>query len=93
MNVLHFIKTNGGEKMPNIKSAIKRVKTTDKKTKSNTPVKASMRSSIKKAENNKDTKLLSGAIKKVDKALKKGIIKKNTAARIKSRISKAMNVK
>ncbi|MDD4027695.1 MAG: 30S ribosomal protein S20 [Bacilli bacterium] len=79
--------------MPNIKSAIKRLKTTIKKTKSNTPIKGVMKSSVKKVEKNKDPKDLKDAIKKIDKALKKGVIKKNTAARKKARISKIVNKK
>lgn len=79
--------------MPNIKSAIKRLKTTIKKTKSNTPIKRVMKSSVKKVEKNKNPKDLKDAIKKIDKALKKGVIKKNTAARKKARISKIVNKK
>lgn len=82
--------------MPNIKSAKKRVKTTNKKTKSNAPVKGAMKIAIKKVKKNtdKDEKgLLKNAIQKIDKALKKGIIKKNAAARKKSRLAKSNNVK
>lgn len=82
--------------MPNIKSAKKRVITSNKKTKSNNPVKASMRSALKKVEkdsNTSNTGLLSNAYKKIDKALKKGIIKKNAAARKKSHLTKKANVK
>lgn len=82
--------------MPNIKSAKKRVKITDKKTKSNTPVKASMKTAVKKiekAEVAKKQSLMSLAIQKIDKALKKGVIKKNTAARKKSRLAKTVNKK
>lgn len=79
--------------MPNIKSAIKRLRTTNRKTKVNSPIKNAMKSSIKKVEKNKDSKDLKDAVKKIDKAVKKGIIKKNTAAREKSRISKIVNKK
>jgi small subunit ribosomal protein S20 len=80
--------------MPNIKSAKKRVKITAKKTKSNVPVRGNMTNAVKRVQ--KDPKkegLLQVAIKNIDKALKKGIIKKNTAARKKSRLAKKANVK
>ncbi len=79
--------------MPNIKSAKKRLKVTIKKTKSNMPIKGVMKSAIKKIEKNKSVKDLSNVIKKIDKALKKGVIKKNAAARKKSRLAKMTNVK
>lgn len=82
--------------MPNIKSAIKRVKTTATKTKSNAPVKGKMKSSVKKVEKStsEDKKnLIIEATKSIDKALKKGLIKKNTAARKKSKLAKSENKK
>ena len=42
--------TPGGEKMPNIKSAKKRVKVTSTKHESNIPVKGSMKTAVKKVE-------------------------------------------
>jgi small subunit ribosomal protein S20 len=87
---------NGGEKMANIKSAKKRVKTTAKKTLSNAPVRTKMKSAVKKMEKapaEKKGSMLKKTIKSIDKALKKGLIKKNTAARKKSRLTKKANVK
>jgi small subunit ribosomal protein S20 len=40
-----------------------------------------------------DTKTLSQAYKAIDKALKRGIIKKNTAARRKAKVAKALSTK
>lgn len=80
--------------MPNIKSAIKRVRTTDKKNAQNSSVKTAMRSSVKKADkavvNNEENKgdSLKAAIKQVEKAASKGLIHKNTAARRKSSLMK-----
>ncbi|MDE4083746.1 30S ribosomal protein S20 [Planococcus maritimus] len=80
--------------MPNIKSAIKRVRTNDTKNAQNTSVKTAMRSSVKKAEkavaNNEENKgdSLKAAIKQVEKAASKGLIHKNTAARRKSSLMK-----
>ncbi|EGA89168.1 ribosomal protein S20 [Planococcus donghaensis MPA1U2] len=80
--------------MPNIKSAIKRVRTNDTKNAQNSHVKSAMRSSIKKAETaltNKDDNAndtVKVAIQQVEKAASKGLIHKNTAARKKSRLMK-----
>ena len=77
--------------MPNIKSAKKRVNVIKRQTEENIPVKGSMRTAVKKAA--KDSSLLNDAIKKIDSAVSKGIIKKNTAARKKSRLMKKVNSK
>ena len=80
--------------MPNIKSAIKRVRTNETKNAQNSHVKSAMRSSIKKAETaltNKDENAndtVKVAIQQVEKAASKGLIHKNTAARKKSRLMK-----
>ncbi|AIY05227.1 ribosomal protein S20 [Planococcus sp. PAMC 21323] len=80
--------------MPNIKSAIKRVRTNDTKNAQNSHVKSAMRSSIKKAETaltNKDENAndtVKVAIQQVEKAASKGLLHKNTAARKKSRLMK-----
>ena len=84
--------------MPNIKSAIKRVKVIETKTSRNNMIKTGDKSAIKKLEQavesgNKEeaTKLLSAATKKVDQACTKGVIVKNTAARKKSNMAKKLN--
>ncbi len=84
--------------MPNIKSAKKRVKTDAKKRISNKEDISSMRTAIKKTRKdikNNDVKQaennMKDAVKKIDKALKAGIIKKNKAARDKSKLMKAVN--
>ncbi|GEK29726.1 30S ribosomal protein S20 [Kurthia zopfii] len=80
--------------MPNIKSAIKRVKTAEKANLANAQVKSTMRTAIKKAEAALTSKeenasvLLSAAVKSVDKAASKGLIHKNAAARTKARLMK-----
>ena len=81
--------------MPNIKSAKKRVQTNAKKREENIKFKGAMKTSIKKASkltNNEDN-VLAKAFKNIDKALKKGIIKKNNAARKKSLLTKKNNKK
>ena len=84
--------------MPNIKSAKKRVRSNERKEKVNTIVTSSMRTAIKKFEkdvkagNKEDaSKSLNTAIQRVDKAMKNGLVHKNKAARVKSRLTKLKN--
>ena len=84
--------------MPNIKSAKKRVKIIEKKTLTNNMIKSAYKSAVKKFEQavvagNKAeaTTLMAEATKKVDQACTKGVIVKNTAARINSSMSKKLN--
>ena len=80
--------------MPNIKSAIKRVNTIKRKSEENIFKRGSMRTAVKKAVNNAGNQdLVNDAVKRIDKALSKGVIKKNTAARKKSRLMKKVNSK
>jgi len=80
--------------MPNIKSAIKRVKVNEKANVANTQAKSAMRTTVKKAENavaanaENAQELLQAAYKSLDKAASKGLIHKNAAARKKSRLAK-----
>lgn len=83
--------------MPNIKSAKKRVKVTKVKNLQNKIFTSSLRSTIKKADvaittnaENKNETLIA-AVKSIDKAVAKGILHKNTAARKKSRLTKKLN--
>ncbi|MBQ3391019.1 MAG: 30S ribosomal protein S20 [Clostridia bacterium] len=81
--------------MPNIKSAKKRVKINAKKALKNQIVKNTMRTELKKfdavvAEGDEAARkaALARVTKCVDKAVAKGILHKNTAARTKSRLAK-----
>lgn len=80
--------------MPNIKSAIKRVKVNTKANAANSQAKSAMRTTVKKAENavaanaENAQELLQAAYKSLDKAASKGLIHKNAAARKKSRLAK-----
>ncbi|GKQ42811.1 30S ribosomal protein S20 [Companilactobacillus sp. RD055328] len=80
--------------MPQIKSAMKRVKTIASKNLRNTSQRSEMRSTIKKFEvaaeaGSKDTEqLFRNASKAIDMAKSKGLIKPNKAARDKSRLAK-----
>ena len=84
--------------MPNIKSAIKRTKIIEKKTMQNNMVKSAYKTAVKTfeaavAEGNKSEaeKAFNEAIKKVDQACTKGVLKANTASRKKSALAKKLN--
>ena len=80
--------------MPNIKSAIKHVKTTEKAKARNIAIKSAMRTAVRKADaaliakEENAAELLSAAVKSLDKAASKGLIHKNAAARTKARLMK-----
>ncbi|MBR5514569.1 MAG: 30S ribosomal protein S20 [Clostridia bacterium] len=83
--------------MPNIRSAKKRVLVTETKTMQNKAFKTSYKTICKKFEaaceaGNKEeaTAAYTPAIKKIDVAVSKGIIHKNTGARKKSRYTKML---
>lgn len=84
--------------MPNIKSAIKRVSVIDNKTSQNNMIKSAYKTAIKAfevavAEGNKSEaeKTFNEAVKKVDQACTKGVLKANTASRKKSALAKKLN--
>ena len=83
--------------MPNIKSAKKRVKVIAKKTLNNKMFKSNLKTTIKAfdvaCEQGNDTlgATYTAAVKKIDKAVSKGILHKNTAARRKSKLTKKLN--
>lgn len=83
--------------MPNIKSAKKRVLINAKKTQNNLSTKSSLKTTIKKTlqaiENNDASaeESVNNAYKKIDQAVSKNTIHKNTAARKKSRLAKKLN--
>ncbi len=84
--------------MPNIKSAKKRVKVIETKTLRNQMIKTNIKTSIKKfealvADANKEeaTAAFAATVKKLDKAVAKGIMHKNTVARKKSQLALKLN--
>jgi len=84
--------------MPNIKSAIKRVNVIDKKTLQNNMIKSAYKTAVKTfeaavEEGNKEKAEVAfkEAVKKVDQACTKGVIKANTASRKKSNLAKKLN--
>ena len=83
--------------MPNIKSAKKRVKVIAVKTERNKAQRSALKTEIKKANAAIDTgaedreEAVRVAIKKIDQAVAKGLLHKNTAARRKSALAKKAN--
>jgi small subunit ribosomal protein S20 len=84
--------------MANIKSAIKRIRVTERRTLRNKMVKSAVNTAIKKFEaavnngNFDEAKaLLSHVSHVIDKAAAKGVIHKNAAARKKSRLAIRLN--
>ena len=83
--------------MPNIKSAKKRVKVIAAKSLQNEAANSQLKTEIKKAnaalENNSADKAVAVrvAVKKIDQAVAKGILHKNTAARKKSALDKKLH--
>lgn len=84
--------------MPNIKSAKKRILVSKRRNEENTLVKSSMKTAIKNVEkavkakeSDKAKENLRVANTRIDKAVNTGVVKKNKAARLKSRLTKMTN--
>lgn len=83
--------------MPQIKSAKKRVHVAERNRQRNIAYKSAIRTAVKKVlnavQNNEDAAQVQEQLKEafslIDRAVLKGILHKNTAARYKSRLSKA----
>jgi small subunit ribosomal protein S20 len=77
--------------MANIKSAEKRIRQTAKRTARNRAARTELRSAVKRyrsAEKSARAAALPATYSEIDRALRKGIIHKNAAARYKSRLAK-----
>lgn len=83
--------------MPNIKSAIKRTKAAARKTEVNKARKSAVRTQIRKADHaiaegaENTAELMRETQKQIDQAVARGSLSKNTAARRKSRLARAVN--
>ena len=84
--------------MPNIKSAIKRVSVIENKKLQNNMIKSAYKTAIKtfeaavaEGDKTKAEETFKQAVKKIDQACTKGVIKANTASRKKSSLSKKLN--
>ncbi len=84
--------------MPNTKQAEKRIRITAKRTARNRHVKSTVKTAVRRfsdtlAQGNLEAAgdKLKSAVKTIDKAVSKGVIHKNAAARKKSRLTKSLN--
>ena len=84
--------------MPNHKSAEKRVRQNEKRRDNNRSNRGKLRTSIKKlrtalttADANSVQELLPATISTIDKAVQKGVLHRNAAARYKSRLTTRVN--
>ncbi|MBO1003464.1 30S ribosomal protein S20 [Pseudogracilibacillus auburnensis] len=84
--------------MANLKSAIKRVNTNNKKRERNQAIKSDMRTHIKQVEKLIDvndaenaTSAYNSTARIIDKAVQKGVIHKNNGNRHKARLAKKLN--
>lgn len=84
--------------MPIKKASFKSVRQSKKRTARNLKIKSSLKKNIKVSRGLMDEKKVDEAkkavlqsIKEIDKAISKGIIKKNTGSRKKSRLMKRLN--
>ncbi len=84
--------------MPNIKSAIKRVEIAQKRTIRNASIKSAVKTAIRKYEvalKSESREVAETTLRKalvaLDKAVSKGVLHKNAAARKKSRLTKRFN--
>lgn len=83
--------------MPNIKSAIKRVKVSEKKNLRNRMIKSGVKTAVKKfqvelASNSGAANVqLSATTSAIDKAVSKGILHKNAANRKKARLARSLS--
>ena len=84
--------------MANHKSAEKRVRQNARRNEINRSNRSQLRTSVKKlrttvatGDKNGSVELLNPTVSLIDKAVNKGIIHKNTAARYKSRLTKHVN--
>lgn len=84
--------------MPNTKQALKRIRVSEKRNARNRFVKSSVKTAVRRfsetlaqgdMENAGNT--LQTAVKSLDKAVSKGVVHKNAAARKKSRLAKRLN--
>ncbi|OGB73588.1 hypothetical protein A3K24_01945 [candidate division Kazan bacterium RIFCSPHIGHO2_01_FULL_44_14] len=76
--------------MPIIKSAKKQVRSSAKKRRLNATRRRTMKEAVKQVRTTPSAEKLRVAFKALDKAAKRGIVHRNKAARLKSRLSKAI---
>jgi len=78
------------KKMPIIKSAKKAARQADKRTKHNQEIKKDIKNALKAFKANPSKETLAKAQSEYDKAVKKDLLKKNTASRRKAKLHKIL---
>jgi len=78
--------------MPILKNAKKALRASKRKALGNLQTKQQMRSSVKSAKSSPSQETVSVAYSRIDRAVKRGIIHKNKAARLKSQVSRLLVV-
>jgi small subunit ribosomal protein S20 len=80
------------ERMPHHKSAVKRVRTNKRDQTKNIAVRSELKSLLKKmADKPTDKDVMKMTVSQLDRAVKKGVVKKAVANRRKSRLALAAN--
>ncbi len=79
--------------MPITKSALKALRQADRRTETNRPIRSRVKTSIDKLNASKTSDALSTAFSAIDKALKRNLMHRNKAARLKSKLSKLISTK
>jgi len=80
--------------MPQHKSAVKRIRTSERQRERNRSVRSRVRTAIRKFEEGaaeRKAELLREATSELDNAVRKGVIKESTANRKKSRLARGLN--
>jgi small subunit ribosomal protein S20 len=85
--------------MANHKSAIKRIRQTERRNEVNSRNRSALRSQVKelqnaiagKADGTSALDLVNPTVGQIDRAVQKGVLHKNTASRMKSRLTKRAN--
>jgi small subunit ribosomal protein S20 len=78
--------------MPHHKSAVKRMRTTKRDRTRNIAVRSELKTLLKRmADKPSDQELMKATVSELDRAVKKGVVKKAVANRRKSRLAKAAN--
>lgn len=76
--------------MPILKNAIKALKVSKKKTIINGQIKSKLKTAVDEMKKNPEVKNLSAAFSAIDRGVKKNILQRNKAARIKASLNKLL---
>lgn len=79
--------------MPNIKSAIKKVRKDKRRATVNLRLRRRYKKAVKAARQDPSAEALQLAQKELDKAAKRGVIKKGKSSRLKSRLAKTAHAR